>query len=160
MLKKGRFMEVLLVFVSIASLLSTASGNLQVQQNTITSLTTFSSTTTGGAYTLFTVLSTSVSTVSATFVSSTSAYYIWWTSYATPIATVTNIVPQVSIVTYPVVTVFISVSQFTTSVSSGFDSTTYVWILVALGILLSAMVVLIVIVLITRSPPATVWIPL
>jgi hypothetical protein len=150
---KGHFMEALLVLVSVAALLSTASGNLQVQQTTTTSITTYSSTTTATSYTLLTVLSTTVSTVSATFLSSTTAY-ITAQSYTSPIATVTNIVANLSTLTYPVVTVFITVSAFTTSVSSGFDNNTYIWILLALGIGLSAIVVLIVIVLMKRSPPA------
>jgi hypothetical protein len=155
MFRKGHFMEALLVLASIAALLSTASGNLQVQQNTTTSITTYSSTTTASSYTIITVLSTTVSTISATFLS---IFTGWVTqgSYTSNIATVTNMVAQLSIMTYPVVTVFITVSAFTTSILSGFDSNTYIWILLALGIGLSAIVVLIVLVLVKRSPPPAV----
>jgi hypothetical protein len=155
MFRKEDFMEALLVLVSIAALLSTASGNLQVRQTPTTSITTYSTSTTASSYTLTTLLSTSVSTLSATFLSSINAY-VYWTTYTSPIATVTNIVENLSTFTYPVVTVFIIVSAFTTSISSGFDSNTYIWILLALGIGLSAIVVLIVIVLMKRSPPAQV----
>ncbi len=108
--RKGHFMEALLVLVSLAALLSTASGNLQVQQTATTSITTYSSATTATSYTLTTVVSTTVFTVSATFLSTTSGW-VWATSYTSNIATVTNIVARSSIMIYPVVTVFISVRR-------------------------------------------------
>ena len=155
--RKGHLMEALLVLVSIAALLSTASGNLQVHQTITTSITTttYSSTTSASTYTLITLLSTPVSTVSATFVSSADG---WTTvgSYTSAIATVTNIVETLSTVTFPVVTVFITVSAFTISILSGFDSGSYVWILAALGTGLSVIVILIAIVLTKRSPSAQV----
>ncbi len=151
--KKGHLMEALLVLVGVAALFSTVSGNLQVQENTSTSITTYSTTTTATSYTLTTVLSTIVSTVSATFLSTTSGW-AWAASYTSNIATFTNIVAQSSIMTYPVVTVFISVSAVTISISSWFDPT-YFWIL-AVGIGLSAVVVLIVLVLVKLSPSPAV----
>jgi hypothetical protein len=159
--RRGHLVEALLVLVSIAALLSTASGNLQVQQTTTTSIatsittTTYSSTTTASSYTLMTLLSTSVSTVSATFVSSADGW-VTVASYTSALATVTNIVAQLSTVTFPVVTVFITVSAFTISILSGFDSGSYVWILAALGTGVSAIVILIAIVLTKRSPEAQV----
>jgi len=145
MFRKGHLMEALLVLVSIAALLSTASGNLQVQQTPTTSITTYSTTTTATSYSLTTVFSTTVSTISATFLSSTTGW-LTQVTFTRDVATITNVVAQTSITTYPVVTVFITVSAITISILSAFDSTNYIWILLALAIGLSAIVVLIVLV--------------
>lgn len=66
-------------------------------------------------------------------------------SYTSAIATVTNIVPVYTVVNYPVVSVFVTVSEFiTTGRSTGIYYPFYGWILVALGLAVFAVVVAVV----------------
>ena len=62
--------------------------------------------------------------------------------YTTPIATVTNIVAVYTVVNYPVVSVFVTVSEFITSTSV--YHAFFGWILIAVGLALCAVVIAVV----------------
>lgn len=141
-----------LFLVGVAALFtSPASGTMQVAQtastNTSTSgtpmisVTTVATSITIMAQTVNTVLSWSVYTVSAVFQYST-VTTLTQTFYTSAIATVTNIVPVLTAVSYPVVSVFVTVSEFIpTAPSAWIYFRFYGWILLALGLALFAVLV-------------------
>lgn len=62
--------------------------------------------------------------------------------YTSPVATVTNVVAVYTVVNYPIVSVFVTVSEFITGASYGsVYRAFYGWILIAVGLALCAVVV-------------------